>query len=134
MIEFQPPADAGEKSTLDELMALIQQLSPAQREYLLTAIKQWMKDDRDYPRIDYCTEVIYSDNHRLSSGMSKNISATGMFIEPAGPFSVGREVIVTLEHPKNRKPIKVKGKIARKAKNGVGIRFDREITGIIRQL
>ncbi|MDX9786552.1 MAG: PilZ domain-containing protein [Desulfobacterales bacterium] len=134
MIEFQTPADAGGKSTMDQLNEVIKQLSQAQQKYLLAAIKQWIKDDRDYPRIDYCTEVIYSDNQRIASGVTRNISATGMFIEPAGPFSVGREIIMTLEHPKSRKPVKVNGRITRKDKKGIGIKFEREITGILRQL
>lgn len=134
MIELEPSKDTGGKLVMDQLIEVIGQLSQPQQEYLLEAIKKWIKDDRNYPRIDYCAEVVYSDNKRMSSGVTRNISATGVFIEPAGPFSVGREIIMTLEHPASGKPIKVSGKVARKDKKGIGIRFDRQIEGVVLRL
>lgn len=131
MIEFpEEPGDTSPKSITDQLIEAIKDLSNSQQEKLLEAIHKWKKDSREYPRKDCHGDVIYSDNNRLAQGMIMNISAGGLYVQPDSPFAVGREVILSFEHPFTEKQVKVTGKIVRSDQNGFAIKLDQSLDNI----
>lgn len=132
MIEF--PEEAGgsrPKSVMDRLIETIKKLSDSQQEYLLKAVQNWIKDNREYPRKTCQTDVIYSDNSRLAQGMIVNISAGGLYLQPDSPFAVGQDVTLSFEHPFAEKQVKVNGKIVRSDQKGIGVKFDQTIENIL---
>jgi hypothetical protein len=132
MIEF-PEDDNGasSKSVTDQLIATIKKLSDSQQAYLLEAVQDWVKDNREYPRKDCQADVIYSDNNRLAQGMIINISAGGLYLQPDSPFAVGQDVTLSFEHPFAEKQVKVNGQIVRSDQKGIGVKFDEVIGNIL---
>lgn len=114
-------------SVTDNLIQLVKQLTPKQQENLLAAIADWVEDNREYPRVDCDFEALYSDNSRLAHGMAKNISAKGVFIDPAGPFPVGQDVIISMPHPSGDEHIKIRGKIVRQDEEGMAVEFEQPV-------
>lgn len=118
-------------SVTDRLIEIIQKLSLSQQEYLLEAVQNWIKDNREYPRKTCQADIIYSDNIRLAQGMIVNISAGGLYLQPDSPFAVGQEVTLSFEHPFAEKQVKVDGKIVRSDQKGIGVKFAQAIGNII---
>ena len=116
-----------QESVTDELIETIKKLSESQQEYLLQAVKDWINDQREYPRKDCRAEVMYSDNNRIVQGMIVNISAGGLYLQPDSPFTVGQEITLTFEHPFAKKQVKAVGKIVRSDQNGIGVKFSQNI-------
>jgi hypothetical protein len=132
MIEFpEEPNSTHPESVTDLLIESIKKLSVSQQEYLLQAVKDWMSDNREYPRKDCQADVLYSDNNRLAQGMIINISAGGLYLQPDSPFAVGQEITLTFEHPFAKKQIKVNGEIIRSNQKGIGVKFDQTIGNIL---
>ena len=86
---------------------------------------------RKYSRIDFFSPIQYVINDRLSSGYIKNISVSGLFIENShynGPtLNPGSSITMMFDHPFTSSHMKIKGKIIRITKTGLGIRFDSKI-------
>ncbi len=67
----------------------------------------------------------------------KDISIGGVFIETQEAFSIGQEIDLYLTSPINQVSCMVTGKVARRDKNGIGIKFEnltRRQQGIIMSL
>ncbi|MBW2369634.1 MAG: PilZ domain-containing protein [Deltaproteobacteria bacterium] len=122
--------DSQSETILETLMATIKKLSESEQEYLLYVIQDWIKDKRKYPRVDYSADVVYSDDARLAQGFIVNISPGGLYIEPDSPFTVGKRLTLTFEHPKDQTQIKVAGEIVRSDQKGIGVRFYETIKNI----
>jgi hypothetical protein len=114
----------GDHSITDNLIDLVKQLPLKEQEHLLGTISKWIKDNRECPRVDCHIEVLYSDNNRLAHGLAKNISAKGIYLDPAGPFPVGQDIIISMPHPSGGEHIKIRGKIVRRDERGMAIAFE----------
>ena len=86
---------------------------------------------RKYSRIDFFSPIQYVVDGRLSNGFIKNISVNGLFLEDTyytGPaLQSGNAVTMIFNHPFTGKNMKIKGKITRITKAGLGIRFDTKL-------
>lgn len=132
MIEFpEEPNGTDPESVTNQLIDTIRKLSESQQEYLLQAVKDWINDNREYPRKDCQADVKYSDNNRLAQGMIVNISAGGLYLSPDSPFEVGQAITLTFEHPFAKKQLKVDGEIIRRDEKGIGVKFDQSIGSIL---
>lgn len=132
MSEFPENATGSQpKSVTDQLIETIKKLSDSQQEYLLESVRNWIKDNREYPRKNCKADVIYSDNSRLAQGMIVNISSGGLYLQPDSPFAVGQDVTLSFEHPFAEKQVKVNGKIVRSDEKGIGVKFDQSIGNIL---
>jgi len=132
MVESPEEANGSDpKPVIDRLMEIIKKLTDSQQEYLLEAVKNWIKDNREYPRRTCQVDVIYSDNNRLAQGMIINISANGLYLQPDSPFAVGQDVTLSFEHPFAEKQIKVDGKIVRSDQKGIGVKFETTIENVL---
>ena len=132
MIEFREEThDPHPPSITDQVIEIIKKLSDSQKEYLLEALKDWIQDNRKYPRKDCRAEVIYSDNNRVAQGMIANMSSGGLYLEPDSPFAVGQEITLSFEHPFAKKQVKVGGRIVRSDQKGIGVKFSQNISSIL---
>ena len=69
--------------------------------------------------------VDYSVEGRFFTGLAKDISLEGVFIENRHPGKVGESVQLTLSLPEWPRPLKLDGTIARSTEDGIGIRFEK---------
>lgn len=58
----------------------------------------------------------------------QNISRCGMFIETQRRFEVGEKVMLTFQIPSSKKTYKVIGEVARSQRNGIGVKFKRQLS------
>ena len=58
----------------------------------------------------------------------KDISRCGMFIETRQSFIVGEKITMRFQVPSSRKLYKILGEIVRFEKNGIGVKFKRQIS------
>jgi hypothetical protein len=57
----------------------------------------------------------------------RNISRCGMFIETRQAFCVGQKITMRFQMPASRKLYKIMGEIVRFQKNGIGVKFKRQL-------
>ena len=57
-----------QKSIADQLIEIIKKLPVAQQEALLEAANRMFSDSRQHARIDYHTEIAYSDEKKIAQG------------------------------------------------------------------
>ncbi len=69
--------------------------------------------------------VDYSLGGRFFTGLAKDISLEGVFIENHHPDKIGEPVQLTLASPELPKPLKLDGIIARTTADGIGVRFNK---------
>lgn len=107
----------------DRLIKAISKLSEEQKNELLKFANALRLERRHFSRRPHRIDVSYSDWNRSASGVIHNLSASGLYIEPNGPFARGRKIRLFFEHPYAQKQVKLAGVIVRKDKGGIGIQF-----------
>lgn len=90
---------------------------------------QTFVERRRSPRLPVVVRVEYATVDSLFSEFSQNINEGGVFIETDQPLAVGERVQLSFQLPGSARPIKVAGRVARVATEGVqapgmGIEFD----------
>ena len=108
-------------ATEKEKRALLGSLRDAQ---VVDILDNWRNADRrETPRKPCSLTVYYTIQEQVSSGVMKNISAGGAFIETLEPLDVGEDVTVTFWPVNQDEPIEMRGEIARTDSNGIGVKF-----------
>jgi Tfp pilus assembly protein PilZ len=80
------------------------------------------KELRKYQRKAYFKPVLFCTQDGVFEGLTKNVSASGVYLEAKENFEVGQ--IITLALPlKNEKKFKIKGEVVWSNGRGFGIRF-----------
>ncbi len=74
-------------------------------------------------RENYNVRADFVVEGRVYTGIVKNKSGTGLFMEALDSFSEGQEITLTVILPSDKKPIKRKGKITRTTSTGFGVEF-----------
>jgi hypothetical protein len=86
-------------------------------------------DNTHYPerrrslRTPYRTPVRYFNASLNGSGLVKDISSYGMFMETRVPPNIGDQIRIAFLLRNSRHPMDIEGEIARMAQYGVGIKF-----------
>lgn len=111
----------------DRLYQAIAKLSEQQKEDLLEFIRKLPFEKRILQRKKYFAEVSYADHSRSANGFIQNISDSGFYIEPNGPFPLYQKLTFTFDHPSLNKHIKVSGEIVRRDQKGMGVRLSESI-------
>ncbi len=106
------------------LMRLIRQMPKDSVIDLLSSLEEKQHTNRRATRIPYCAEVVFCVNERFYTGYIVNINANGIFIETDNAFSLGDKLTLSFQSPGSSGYVKITGKIARVAENGVGVSFD----------
>jgi len=111
-----------------QLIALINQMSPARQRALLGLVEDWQHTRRREHNREPCfLAVDYGTRDGVFKDFITNMSAGGVFIETRMPFAVGREITLTFSSSNYEDPIKITGKIAWGGPRGIGVKFS-EVT------
>lgn len=78
---------------------------------------------RGAPRMPYHSPAQYTNASVNGVGTVRDISSDGMFLETCLPLDVGDQIRIAFRFRHSRHPMKIKGKIARNAHSGFGVRF-----------
>ena len=79
-------------------------------------------EKRRHPRIPCSAPIEYIARDRTFRNLSRDISTSGLFVETWDAFSVGETIAMALPLEKQA-PVKLKGKVVRIDKQGIGIEF-----------
>lgn len=127
-INKSPSKKSDSANVTTDLIEMIMKMNlPERCELLGEFIAHTGQSKRRYSRSPYLRPIHISIGDRLFQANTRDISKTGVFIEiGAGrhSFNVGDALIIHMEHPDTSKHVKIPGKIARVAKNGIGVEFD----------
>jgi len=94
-------------------------------EEIAEYVTDWISENvkRGYERKPYSAIVNYVVNEEACADSIRDISASGVFIQTAKPFSQGQEVSMTFPLPVSEENISLNGEIARTSELGMGVRF-----------
>ena len=130
------------KSSIAEVQArifqIISTMPEAQKRKLLTGLERWqskfddkqqskLKDKRKYSRKPISIYALCETNNRNFSGLTKDVSAGGAFIETETNLSFGEDLFMSLIHNNFETPVRTGGKITRVDPKGVGVKFNETI-------
>jgi Tfp pilus assembly protein PilZ len=79
-------------------------------------------DQRKHPRKPFSNSVLYVADSQIFEGLSKNISASGIFIETEKRLKVGQTLVLSINF-KNGKSVKMKCKVIWTNHQGFGVKF-----------
>jgi hypothetical protein len=113
---------------LDEIIERVHDLPSDLQEDMLGILRTWQENKkRKYQRLNQRTEIDVVVGDRVIQTDTKDISATGIFINTSGKFEAEKSVRVVFSVPGIEKPFKLKGLIVRVEQSGMAIKFE-EIT------
>lgn len=101
------------------LFELILRMSEQEKRALFAKIG----DRRNYDRIPYLMQVTCETDVECFHDFILDLSPGGIFLETVKDLSVGQDVTLIMEFRSEPEPVSVKGHVAWKGVNGVGVRF-----------
>jgi len=113
-------------SDKDRLFELINDMSDEEQQNLIKELEERQsRDKRRYERKPYSMAVDYVAQDHSSKGLIKDISIGGVLLETSeigGLFSIGEEIVLTIEYPDQEKHIKIRGEVVRIEPQRIGIK------------
>ena len=109
--------------TISKLFKLILKLNEAHQKALLKKGEELLLREKRAPRKSCRIPVRYTTFDRVYSDRIMNLSRNGVFIQTQRPIFVGEEIIIDFKIEGFTKPLKIKGKVVRASRSGVGIEF-----------
>ena len=89
--------------------------------------EEWQRPQRRECSRKSCLMLVdYATLDRAYKDCIRNISTSGLFIETSTSFSIGQKIKLTFSSSNYERPIKITGKIARRAPEGIGVKFKTE--------
>lgn len=110
------------------LTRMIFDLNSEQRLSLLKQIEEMsvlatLKDKRGHSRKPLAMTVSFSCEGRLYSGITNDMSNSGMFIQTKGDFSVGQDIELSMPFRDRQKPLQSLATIIRVEPIGIGVQL-----------
>ena len=116
------------------IFEIIDGMSDTEMRQLLKDLEGWQKskdEKRKYPRRSTYVDITYSsDQRRIFEDFVRNISAGGLYIETNLVTELGQKLTMTFSHPDSSDPIKILGKIVRVDSGGIGVQFNKFLSGL----
>ena len=116
------------------IFEIIDDMSDTEMRQLLKDLENWQKskdEKRKNPRRSTVIDITYSsDQRRIFEDFVRNISAAGLFIETNLLSELGQKLTMTFSHPGSGDPIKVLGKVIRVDSGGIGVKFNKLLSGL----
>jgi Tfp pilus assembly protein PilZ len=81
-----------------------------------------VEDQRKHARKRYSKHIIFAARNKILSGITKDISPSGVFIETRDRLEVGQTVTLTIPL-KNDRNAKIKGEVTWAGPEGFGVKF-----------
>ena len=95
-----------------------------QRKLLSVAETLLSREKRVDDRKPCQIPIYFATEDQVFTGLIKNISRNGLFIETQKNLPIGDEILMTFRMQGIKKPIKIKGEIAHTTGTGVGAKFN----------
>ena len=116
------------------IFEIIDDMSDTEMRQLLKDLEGWQKskdEKRKYSRRSTFMDITYSsDQRRIFEDFVRNISAGGLYIETNLVTELGQKLTMTFSHPDSNDPIKILGKIVRVDSGGIGVQFNKFLSGL----
>ncbi len=116
-------------SDKDRLSELINDMSDEEQQDLIAELEERQsRDKRRYERQSYSMSVEYVAQDHSSKGVIKDISIGGVLLETSeigGSFSIGEDIILTIQYPNQEKEIKIRGEVVRIEPQRIGVKFEK---------
>ncbi len=118
---------ATENDTLTHHLNMeIARLSLDEKRILLKELRdRAFEDNRASTRIPYEVKIHYTIQEDFGHDYIQDISRSGVFLETFEEYPIGEECMLSIPLSNQEQLIKVRGRVARIADNGVGIEFIR---------
>ncbi len=87
------------------------------------------KYSRKHPRKPLSKNIHYTVNKQFYEGLVKDISRGGMFIKSHEKFPIGQELTLAIPSANRLKGLKLRGKVVRRNKEGIGVKFKTILKG-----
>lgn len=117
---------AENETLMQHLHREIEKLSLDEKRILLKDLRdRAFEDGRVADRIPYEVKVYYTIGEDFGHDYIYDLSRTGAFLETFEEYPIGEEVTLTIPLLDQERHVKVRGRVARNAENGIGIAFDR---------
>jgi hypothetical protein len=114
-------------SNKDRLFTLIDDMSDEEQQDLIAELEERQsRDMRRYERQSSSVSVDYVAQDHSSIGVIKDISVGGVLLETSeigGSFSIGEDIILTIQYPNQEKHIKIRGEVVRIEPQTIGVKF-----------
>jgi hypothetical protein len=114
-------------STKDRLFAIINDMSDEEKQDLIKELEdRQARDMRRYERKSHSMPVDYVAQDHSSQGVIKDISVGGVLLETSeigGSFSIGEDIILSIQYPNQEKYIKIRGEVVRIEPQRIGVKF-----------
>ncbi|WP_022663891.1 PilZ domain-containing protein [Desulfospira joergensenii] len=119
---------------LQKIIKRVNNLTAEQQKQVLDFLQNLPNGgERGYPRKRTRLGIDIAGGNRVIQSDTRDISATGVFINTTGRLDPAGTVQVVFSLPKYEKPFKLQGEITRIEKNGIAIRF-REVSPYFNQI
>lgn len=114
-------------NTVELITQIAQDLPPELQEQLLILVASWKKEVRNASRWHFVELLGFTSEHGTHQGRTRNISASGIFIETSESFEIGEHLHLLLSFISEANAVSLYGQVTRKTHDGVGILFDHSI-------
>ncbi len=111
--------------TEEEIIKRVRNLTEEQQNEVLEMLRTWQAGkQRKYQRLESKTNIDVVIGDRLIQSDSRDISASGIFINTSGKFETDKAVRIVFSIPGVEKPFKLQGSVVRAEATGVAIKFE----------
>lgn len=120
--------ESGDSRVLEELIRLILDMPPEKRSSLLDRLTSpFVEEDPEAKRGDirksYHKTVYFDFENFTYTGLIRDISTSGMFIETGESFKIGQMIMVNIPDSTDDGYVRLAGEIIRMEPDGIGIKF-----------
>ena len=114
-------------SNKDRLLEIINDMTDEEQQDLIKELEdRQSRDMRRYERKSHSMPVEYVAQDHTSQGVIKDISVGGVLLETneiGGSFSIGEDIILSIQYPNQEKYIKIRGEVVRIDPQKIGVKF-----------
>ena len=114
-------------SNKDRLLEIINDMTDEEQQGLIKELEdRQSRDMRRYERKSQSMPVEYVAQDHSSQGVIKDISVGGVLLETneiGGSFSIGEDIILSIQYPNQEKYIKIRGEVVRIEPQRIGVKF-----------
>ena len=111
----------------DRLLEIINDMTDEEQQDLVKELEdRQSRDMRRYERKSQSMPVEYVAQDHSSQGVVKDISVGGVLLETSeigGSFSIGEDIILSIQYPNQEKYIKIRGEVVRIEPQRIGVKF-----------
>ncbi len=109
----------------EEIIKRVRNLTQEQQKEVLEMLRTWQTGkQREYQRLENKTNIDVVIGDKLIQSDSRDISASGLFVNTSGTFETDKDVRVVFSIPGVEKPFKLQGSVVRAEQAGVAIKFE----------